>query len=261
MIAESTIMKCIIKKTQQYLFAIALFIIGMSVAMGAWWGLVGEWNPDQLAFGNLDTRYIIPKPYSYLRPPLVSYFHLYFSEIPIKRIGVVIHASQSLTVHLALVWSKHLAASIYVLSVLLFYLITRKFIHNSIYAKLFTIIFGSSAGLIAYGHFLTADIPLMFCMICTLTCILHVSSNPSLKNYFIAGTMCGITSAVKYNGLILVSPLLLVFFLSSLKPFTAEEKLRMPKRNIDGFQIIQYLLLRVGMLVVLLMCVAFGFLL
>jgi 4-amino-4-deoxy-L-arabinose transferase-like glycosyltransferase len=195
-------------------FTVALFIIGISAFIGSLWGHDLEWNTDKLTINNLDNRSFYPKPWQYLKPPLVSYFHYYFSEVPIKKIGVITRMPEVLVMQTTLIWSRAIAAGLYVLSVILFYLLVSRFVHRPLYAKIITIVFGSSAGLIAYAHFLTADIPLMLCMLCSLLLIHNASLKPTTTNFVLAGFVSGVTSAVKYNGLILVVPLLLALLFS-----------------------------------------------
>lgn len=246
-------MKHFIKISRQYVFSAVLCIIGLSVATGAWWGLVMEWNPDSLAFESLDTSYRIPKPYSYVHPPFVSYFHLYLSEIPIQYIGTIVRAPQNLLLLSRLTWSKFLTAGIYIASVVLFYCIVKRFIRKSFYAKALSILFGSSAGLVAYGHFLTADIPLMFCIVATWLCIVKAYQDSSIPNYITAGFLCGIAAAVKYTGIILIVPLLTAFFVSSASLYR-----RRNKQNGKWFDI-RYVLRRAGVFEVLCVSVAAGF--
>ena len=75
--------------------------------------------------------------------------------------------------------------------------------------------FATSAGFVAYAHFLTVDIPLLFWMLAAFWAADRLISDPSRRNYVIAGFLTGITIATKYNGLAVGIALLVAHFFAT----------------------------------------------
>jgi hypothetical protein len=73
----------------------------------------------------------------------------------------------------------------------------------------------TSAGFVAYAHFLTVDIPLLFWMLAAFWAADRLISDPSRRNYIIAGFLTGITIATKYKGLAVGIALLVAHFFAT----------------------------------------------
>lgn len=75
--------------------------------------------------------------------------------------------------------------------------------------------FATSAGFVAYAHFLTADIPLLFWMLAAFWASYRLASAPITRNYAVAGFLTGIAIATKYNGLAVGIALLVAHFFAT----------------------------------------------
>ena len=62
-------------------------------------------------------------------------------------------------------------------------------------------LFGTSAGLVAHAHFLTADIPVLFWMLAAFVCCQRIFERGRWQDYLLAGLLTGVAAATKYNGL------------------------------------------------------------
>jgi hypothetical protein len=83
---------------------------------------------------------------------------------------------------------------------------------------------GSSMGLIAAfllslaylhvreSHFATTDIPLTFFLACSVYFIMCCTTQPSWKNYALAGLFAGLAASTKYMGILLIAPMGIVHF-------------------------------------------------
>jgi 4-amino-4-deoxy-L-arabinose transferase-like glycosyltransferase len=82
-------------------------------------------------------------------------------------------------------------------------------------AAIIAFAFATSAGFIAYAHFLTVDIPLLFWMMAALWATYRLPLAPGTWNYAIAGFLIGIAIATKYNGLAVGIALLVAHFFAT----------------------------------------------
>jgi hypothetical protein len=67
-------------------------------------------------------------------------------------------------------------------------------------ARVIALIAATTAGFIAYSHFLTVDIPVMFWMLVAFTFSHSLLLERKLSSYLLAGFFTGIAAATKYNG-------------------------------------------------------------
>lgn len=184
------------------------------------WGRVEEWNPDQMAFHELFQENSPSfNPEYFLKPPFHTYFNYFLSVLPINIIGRLFHWNQYLTSAILLVWSRILTIFLFLGSIILVYKIIKKEVNISS-ALVISSIFGTSAGLIAFSHFLTADIPVMFWMLLGFYWSKKIYNSPTYRNYLLAGFFIGIATATKYNGIAGIISLLVFHYLSSIgKPW------------------------------------------
>jgi 4-amino-4-deoxy-L-arabinose transferase-like glycosyltransferase len=68
-------------------------------------------------------------------------------------------------------------------------------------ARIIALLFATSAGFIAYDHFLSTDSPLLFWMMLSLFFAQRISASEKISNYVLAGFLAGISTATKYTGL------------------------------------------------------------
>ena len=168
---------------------------------GIEWGTVETWHPDQMAVGKLihDGR-ITLAPENFLKPPFHTYFNFFFSSLPIHAIGNAFELPQDSLKTAELILSRMLTALFFLGAIVLVFCICNKSFDQSAAATV-TVLFATSAGLIAFSHFLTADIPLMFWMLLAFCGAQNVALRGRNVDYVLAGFLTGIAAATKYNGL------------------------------------------------------------
>jgi 4-amino-4-deoxy-L-arabinose transferase-like glycosyltransferase len=81
-------------------------------------------------------------------------------------------------------------------------------------ARIVALVFATSAGFIAYSHFLTSDIPVMFWMLLAFYFSINILTRAKLSDYLLAGFFTGIATATKYNGLAIGISIAVAHFLS-----------------------------------------------
>jgi len=175
-------------------FAFSLYGIG-------WGGLEGGWNSDQMAFKNLFRQGRLPfEPLGFQKPPFHTYFNFFLSVLPTYIIGKIFHLPIEVTTSIKVLWSRTLTILLFLGAVYLVFIITKRFF-GLFAARIITIIFATSAGLISESHFLTADVPVLFWMLLSFYFAQSISFNGRLLDYAGAGFFAGIATATKYNGL------------------------------------------------------------
>jgi len=113
-----------------------------------------------------------------------------------------------------LVGSRLLTAALYLGTIALAYSLGCGF-YGRFSAVLIGFVFATSAGFIAYAHFLTADIPLVFWMLAAFWFAQQLISVPTRWNYGMAGFLTGIATATKYNGLAVAIALVVAHFFAT----------------------------------------------
>ena len=93
-----------------------------------------------------------------------------------------------------------LTVALFLLQIGLVYAITGRFF-GLFAARILALAYGTSAGIIAFSHFLTADIPLTTWMLAAFYFAQNVLLRGRLLDYVMAGALTGIAAATKYNGL------------------------------------------------------------
>ena len=180
---------------------LALFLSLAFCMYGIHWGWVECWNADQMAFQNIGGEGRWPlQPYTYQKPPFHTYFNFFLSVIPVKVIGKLTNLSPKLLTSVQIFWSRALTFFLFLGAVILVFNITKKFF-GLFAARIVTIIFSTSAGLITESHYLTADIPVLFWMLLAFYFAQNISLNRKFLDYVGAGFFTGIATATKYNGL------------------------------------------------------------
>jgi hypothetical protein len=173
------------------LLCFALSLYGIMVIYG---------NPDQMAFQPLFLDGKLPfNPGWFDKPPFHTYFNYFLSVLPISTLGKVFDFSLQTEVILETIWSRLLTKFMLLIAVGLLYHISRKS-YGVVSARVTAIIAATTAGLIAYSHFLTVDIPVMFWMLVAFTFSHSLLFERKLSSYLWAGFFTGIAAATKYNG-------------------------------------------------------------
>jgi hypothetical protein len=180
--------------------------IGLSILLafffslhGSSWGRVEDWHPDQMAFKNLPLESMSLVPVSYQKPPFHSYFSL-IARLPAKGVAYVLQSPPHVEDAIELLFVRMLTVFLFAGSVFLVFNITRRSF-GSFSAIVLSFVFASSAGFVAFSHFLTADIPVTFWMLLALFFSIRILYKPKLSHYLLAGFFTGIATATKYNGL------------------------------------------------------------
>lgn len=157
-------------------------------------------NPDQMAFQPLFLEGKLPfNPGWFDKPPFHTYFNYFLSALPISALSNVFHFSMPTEEILKTVWSRLITKFLLLISVGLLYYITRKS-YGVLSARAIALIAATTAGFIAYSHFLTVDIPVMFWMLVAFTFSHSILFDRKLSHYILAGFFTGIAAATKYNG-------------------------------------------------------------
>jgi hypothetical protein len=82
-------------------------------------------------------------------------------------------------------------------------------------AVIIAFVLATSAGFIAYAHFLTADVPLLFWMLAAFWAAHRLVSVPTTQSYAMAGFLTGLAIATKYNGMAVGISLLVAHLLAA----------------------------------------------
>ena len=193
------------------ILCIALLIGFIFCLYGITWT---QGHPDDMAFRPL----FLPgkKPFNpgwFHKPPFHTYFNYFLSTLPIETIGKWFKFSPSNIDFAKTVWSRVLTSILFLLSVSLVFQIGLKSF-GIFSARIVALIFATSAGFIAYSHFLTSDIPVMFWMLLAFYFSINILTRAKLSDYLLAGFFTGIATATKYNGLAIGISIAVAHFLS-----------------------------------------------
>jgi Dolichyl-phosphate-mannose-protein mannosyltransferase len=177
----------------------ALSLAFLFCLQGITWGRVECWNPDQMALRGLRAL----RPANYMKPPFHTYLNHAFVVWPVTavlKIAQVPTEKTKIANSAKLIGSRLLTTALYLGTVALAYDIGCRF-YGRFSAAVIGFVLATSAGFIAYAHFLTADSPLLFWMLAAFWFAQQVTFAPNAWNYGIAGFLTGIATATKYNGL------------------------------------------------------------
>jgi len=181
---------------------IIALLLGLVFSLyGIHWGLVNSWNPDQMAFKSLFQKGNLPlNPGWFHKPPFHTYFNFFLSVAPFIVINKILNLSPHFLYPARLIWSRILTVFLFLGSITLVFYITKRFF-TLFAARIITIIFSTSAGFIAFSHFLTSDIPVLFWMLLAFYFTQNIFFVGRSSDYVLAGFFTGIATATKYNGL------------------------------------------------------------
>lgn len=207
-------------KKSQKIDKLLIFIILISFffsVQGINWGQTESWNPDQMAFRKLFHKgELLFNPKYFLKPPFHSYFNYFLSILPVQKISKILELTHYTTQATTLIWSRLLTVFLFLGSTVIIYAIIKKF-HDKFSARFISTAFATSAGFMVYTHFLTSDLPLMFWMLLSFYYCQKIFYVKKVKNYVIAGFLIGITTATKYNGVLVGSALITFHIAANLK--------------------------------------------
>src|SRR5436189_260979 len=191
----------------------ALLLAFLFCLHGITWGRVECWNPDQMALRGLRAL----RPANYMKPPFHTYLNHAFVVWPVTA-GLTIAQVPTEKTKIAnstkLVGSRLLTTALYLGTVALAYNIGCRF-YGRFSAAVIGFVLATSAGFIAYAHFLTADSPLLFWMLAAFWFAQQLTFAPNAWNYGMAGFLTGIATATKYNGLAVGIALVVAHFFAT----------------------------------------------
>jgi hypothetical protein len=178
-------------------------ILGLVFCLyGLQWGVTEPWEPDQMAYYDALTEdgHLNLHPGSFLKPPFHMYLSLALARIPAFAVSELFGFSEITLQKVTLIWARLLTVSLFLAQIVLVYAITQRFF-GLFAARILTLAYATSAGLIAFSHFLTADIPVTTWMLAAFYFAQNVLLRGRLADYLLAGAFTGIAAATKYNGL------------------------------------------------------------
>lgn len=180
-----------------WLVVALILAFGLSM-IGANWGQVECWNPDQMALRSIPKNLMM---HDYLKPPLDTYVHKVFAIAPLEALmKCLLHHRGSLWLHERLMGCRIMTTLMFCLAIVLAYLCCHRFCGKEA-AWGVALLMGTSAGLLQFNHYATADSPLHFWMIASFFCALMAASTGRLPYAVGAGLLAGLSTADKYNGL------------------------------------------------------------
>jgi len=174
-----------------------VFCFGFSL-IGAQWGRVEDWNPDQMAFRSVPNNLMVG---DYLKPPLTTYAArlIVLNPVDIVMHGIL-HTEDKLRLQARVLGVRVLTILYLCATVVLIYFLVRR-CNGKKAASVIALIMATSAGLVAYTHYGTADIPVVFWMTASFACALYATISARLGFAITAGLLAGLSAACKYNGL------------------------------------------------------------
>ncbi len=195
------------------LLVAALSLAFLFCLQGITWGRVECWNRSQIAMRGLRAL----RPSDYMKPPFHTYVNHVFVIWPITaamKIAQVPKERMKIANPAKLIGSRLVTIALYLGTIALAYTFSRSS-YGRFSAAIIAFAFATSAGFVAYAHYLTVDMPLLFWMLATLWAAYRLASVPSARNYAIAGFLIGIATATKYNGVTVGIALLVAHFFAT----------------------------------------------
>jgi len=183
----------------RFLFLSIVLALGLSM-IGANWGRVECWNLDQMAFRGVQHNGL---PWGgYLKPPLHTYMNHLFVMKPVEAVmhHNFLHGDLAKRYPVQLLGVRLLTTLLFCGTVALLYY-TSKEICGVLSASILSLITATSAGLLKFNHFGTADSPLLFWMMASYAMAIRAALNGKALDAALAGALAGLATADKYNGL------------------------------------------------------------
>jgi hypothetical protein len=195
------------------LLVAALLLAFLFCLQGITWGRVECWNRSQIAMRGLRAL----RPTDYMKPPFHTYVNHVFVVWPITavmKIAQVPTERMKIANPAKLIGSRLVTIALYLGTIALAYGFSRSS-YGTFTAAIIAFAFATSAGFVAYAHYLTVDMPLLFWMLAALWAAYRLASDPSTQNYAIGGFFVGIATATKYNGMAVGIALLVAHFVAT----------------------------------------------
>ena len=197
-------------------------LLGLALGLqGFAWGRYDCLNADRMAF-----RGIFPKdgpafqPSDYLKPPFYTYLNHFLARVPADRItGAFLfwmqpHERFALNRQMRVAFSRALNLAMFALCTTGIFIVARRYFSVR-GARAAAVLFSTSAGLVPYQVFLTADLAVVFMMFASFLFAVRILESPSMGNSIAAGLLAGLAAATKYNGLLVAVCLPLAHLLTN----------------------------------------------
>lgn len=166
----------------------------------------GDFNPEFFRY---------PSLYMYLLYAVFKIYHLFQNmrgiNLPIPDYQIV---SQDLSEYYLL--DRAFSALLGTLTILVVYKLVKLFFDKKV-ALTSSLFFALAYLHVRDSHFGVTDTPLTFFVLWSLFYIMKSYRDKNLKNYIIAGFISGLSASIKYNGFILVVPMVIVHALNLLE--------------------------------------------
>ncbi len=168
---------------------------------GSNWGRVESWHPDQMALGGIKSGdgYLL-RPDDFKKPPFHKYVNYVFSKLPNRALEDIFGASRQTRDIGTFRTSRMLTILLFLGCVSITFAIVNDFFSGFV-AAILSALLATSAGYVAFAHFLTADIPVLFWMLAAFWFASRILRREHLSDYVFAGLLTGVATATKYNGL------------------------------------------------------------
>lgn len=191
--------KRIIASLKDHPFAWIAVIVAFGLSMiGANWGKVECWNLDQMAMRPVPNNLMVG---DYLKPPLDSYVNRLIVLNPVDIVmNGLLHCNEKLRLETRLIGVRIFTAMLYCAAVALLYS-SINLCAGKRAASALSLIMATSAGLLAFNHYATADSPLNFWMMASFACMLMAATGDGRILSIMAGLLAGLAGADKYNGI------------------------------------------------------------
>jgi hypothetical protein len=158
-------------------------------------------HPDQMALRPLFLPDHGPfNPGWFEKPPGYPYLDWALAVAPVDAIGRAVGAAPAATRDATIVWSRVVAATMLLASVLIAYDVARR-AFGAAAGRAVAVVLALGAGMIAFVHQLTADVPVTLAMLVALRLAVAIHARGRVADYVGAGLATGIATAIKYNGL------------------------------------------------------------
>lgn len=167
---------------------------------GMHWGRVECWNFDEVALrplNGLHPGYFFKPPFHTYLNHLVVFFPVHVGERLAK---FFIHAPVRFN-EARLIGSRLLTAGLFLGTIAFAFAISLRF-YGRFAARIVALLFATGAGFIAFAHFLTCDLPMLFWMMGAACFAARIAHSGRTRDYVLAGLFSGLAAATKYNGVL-----------------------------------------------------------
>ncbi len=179
--------------------ALALVLASLFGLHGIDWGRWETWHPDQMAFRDLGYGGRPMNPDQFVRPPLYSYV-VWFALLPLRAWDFFAQPDASALAMARLLTARLVTVLCFLLAIGSLFRVVRR-IFGAVPAAIVSLLFATTAGVVAFAHFPTADIALTCAMLLAFDAAQRVLERDVVRDSIVAGLAVGLAAATKYNGL------------------------------------------------------------